>query len=56
MKLNKAFFFITQKATANLIAKKRPGAVVNIGSMWPSRLSGRPRRRRTRWLRPVCIR
>ncbi|HDR9502528.1 MAG TPA: SDR family oxidoreductase [Paraburkholderia sp.] len=34
MKLNKAFFFITQKVAANLIAGSRPGAIVNIGSMW----------------------
>ncbi|UXC34579.1 SDR family oxidoreductase [Cupriavidus gilardii] len=34
MKLNKAFFFITQKAAANLVAAERPGAIVNIGSMW----------------------
>ncbi|SIT44904.1 conserved hypothetical protein [Paraburkholderia ribeironis] len=34
MKLNKAFFFITQKVAANLVAKARPGAIVNIGSMW----------------------
>lgn len=34
MKLNKSFFFITQKVAANLVAKDRPGAVVNIGSMW----------------------
>ncbi len=34
MKLNKAFFFITQKVVANMIAKKRSGAIVNIGSMW----------------------
>ena len=34
MKLNKAFFFITQKVAANLVAKGRPGAIVNIGSMW----------------------
>lgn len=33
-KLNKAFFFITQKVAANLVAKDRPGAIVNIGSMW----------------------
>jgi NAD(P)-dependent dehydrogenase (short-subunit alcohol dehydrogenase family) len=32
--LNRAFFFITQKVAANLVAKGRPGAVVNIGSMW----------------------
>jgi len=34
MKLNKAFFFITQKVAANLVANERPGAIVNIGSMW----------------------
>lgn len=34
MKLNKAIFFITQKVAANLVAKGRPGAIVNIGSMW----------------------
>lgn len=34
MKLNKAFFFITQKVAANLISEDRPGAIVNIGSMW----------------------
>jgi NAD(P)-dependent dehydrogenase (short-subunit alcohol dehydrogenase family) len=34
MKLNKAFFFITQKVAANLVAKGRAGAIVNIGSMW----------------------
>lgn len=34
MKLNKAFFFITQKVAANLVAQNRPGAIVNIGSMW----------------------
>ena len=34
MKLNKAFFFVTQKVAANLVARGRPGAIVNIGSMW----------------------
>ena len=34
MRLNKAFFFITQKVAANLVARSRPGAIVNIGSMW----------------------
>jgi len=34
MRLNKAFFFITQKVAANLVARERPGAIVNIGSMW----------------------
>jgi NAD(P)-dependent dehydrogenase (short-subunit alcohol dehydrogenase family) len=34
MKLNKAFFFVTQKVAANLVAANRPGAIVNLGSMW----------------------
>ncbi len=34
MTLNRAFFFITQKVAANLVAQGRPGAIVNIGSMW----------------------
>lgn len=34
MKLNKAFFFITQKVVANMVARNRPSAIVNIGSMW----------------------
>lgn len=34
MQLNKAAFFITQKVATHLIAKDRPGAIVNIGSMW----------------------
>ncbi|WP_164578469.1 SDR family oxidoreductase, partial [Pseudomonas viridiflava] len=34
MQLNKAAFFITQKVAANLVAKGRPGAIVNIGCMW----------------------
>jgi len=34
MKLNKAFFFVTQKIAATLVADGRPGAIVNIGSMW----------------------
>jgi NAD(P)-dependent dehydrogenase (short-subunit alcohol dehydrogenase family) len=34
MALNKAFFFITQKVAANMVASGRPGAIVNIGSMW----------------------
>ncbi|WP_431265878.1 SDR family NAD(P)-dependent oxidoreductase [Roseateles chitinivorans] len=34
MALNKAFFFITQKVAANMIAAGRSGAIVNIGSMW----------------------
>ena len=34
MSLNKAFFFVTKKVAANIIARDRAGAVVNIGSMW----------------------
>lgn len=34
MQLNKACFFITQKVAGNLVAQGRPGAIVNIGSMW----------------------
>ena len=34
MALNKSVFFITQKVAANLVAAGRPGAFVNIGSMW----------------------
>lgn len=34
LNLNKAIFFITQKVAANLVANNRPGAFVNIGSMW----------------------
>ncbi|MFT3720434.1 SDR family NAD(P)-dependent oxidoreductase [Pseudorhodoferax sp.] len=34
MQLNKAFFFITQKVASHLVAKDKPGAIVNIGSMW----------------------
>ncbi|MDC6168894.1 SDR family NAD(P)-dependent oxidoreductase [Paucibacter sp. XJ19-41] len=34
MALNKAFFFITQKVAAQMVATDRPGAIVNIGSMW----------------------
>lgn len=34
MNFNKAFFFVTQKVAANLVARGRPGAIVNIGSMW----------------------
>ncbi len=34
MLINRAFFFITQKVAANLVTNKRPGAIVNVGSMW----------------------
>src|SRR5208282_2953184 len=32
--INRAFFFISQKIAANLVAAGRPGAFVSIGSMW----------------------
>ncbi|MEV0537999.1 SDR family oxidoreductase [Kitasatospora sp. NPDC050463] len=32
--INRAFFFLTQTVTANMIARGAKGAVVNIGSMW----------------------
>jgi NAD(P)-dependent dehydrogenase (short-subunit alcohol dehydrogenase family) len=32
--LNRAFFFITQKVVSNLLAQKKAGAIVNVGSMW----------------------
>lgn len=34
MSLNKAFFFVTQKVASTLVARDKPGAIVNIGSMW----------------------
>jgi NAD(P)-dependent dehydrogenase (short-subunit alcohol dehydrogenase family) len=34
MRLNKAFFFVTQAVAAKLVARGQPGAIVNIGSMW----------------------
>ncbi|SPD66731.1 Sugar dehydrogenase (plasmid) [Cupriavidus taiwanensis] len=34
MKINKAFFFITQRIASNLVAQGKSGAIVNIGSMW----------------------
>jgi len=34
MALNKAFFFITQAMARQWVGQKRPGAIVNIGSMW----------------------
>jgi NAD(P)-dependent dehydrogenase (short-subunit alcohol dehydrogenase family) len=34
MQLNRATFFITQKVAAAMAAGQRPGAIVNIGSMW----------------------
>ncbi len=34
MALNKAIFFVSQKVAAQMVAQNRPGAIVNIGSMW----------------------
>ena len=34
MSLNRAFFFITQHVAAALARQGKPGAIVNIGSMW----------------------
>lgn len=34
LELNRATFFITQTVTANMVAAERPGAIVNLGSMW----------------------
>jgi len=34
MKFNRAIYFITQKVAAQLVAAGRPGAIVNVGSMW----------------------
>lgn len=32
--LNRATFFITQQVAAQMVAAGRPGAIVNVGSMW----------------------
>jgi NAD(P)-dependent dehydrogenase (short-subunit alcohol dehydrogenase family) len=32
--LNHALFFLTQTVAANMVRAQRPGAIVNIGSMW----------------------
>lgn len=34
MQLNKAIFFISQRVAAAMVQANRPGAIVNIGSMW----------------------
>jgi NAD(P)-dependent dehydrogenase (short-subunit alcohol dehydrogenase family) len=34
LNINRALFFITQAVVKNMIARKIPGAIVNIGSMW----------------------
>lgn len=38
--LNRAFFFITQKFARNLVGCGRPGAIVNVGSMWGKQAIG----------------
>lgn len=40
MALNRAFFFVTQKVVANMVAAGRVGAIVNIGSMWARQAIG----------------
>lgn len=40
MALNKSFFFITQGVAAQVVANKKPGAIVNIGSMWARQAIG----------------
>jgi NAD(P)-dependent dehydrogenase (short-subunit alcohol dehydrogenase family) len=32
--ISKAIFFITQRVVKNWVSRKKPGAIVNIGSMW----------------------
>lgn len=34
LNLNRAFFFITQKVAAQMVAQNKGGAIVNVGSMW----------------------
>ena len=34
MKINRAFFFISQRVAANMVKAQRAGAIVNVGSMW----------------------
>jgi len=42
LEINKAIFFITQCAAKNMVAGRKGGSIVNIGSMWPSKLCKRP--------------
>ena len=42
MKFNRAIYFITQKVAAQLVAAGRPGAIVNIGSMWAQQAIAAP--------------
>ncbi|HEV8055672.1 MAG TPA: SDR family oxidoreductase [Nocardioidaceae bacterium] len=39
--LNRGFFFVTQTVAASLVDQQRPGAIVNIGSMWAHQAIGR---------------
>lgn len=34
LEINKALFFITQRVARNMVAAKKGGSIVNIGSMW----------------------
>jgi NAD(P)-dependent dehydrogenase (short-subunit alcohol dehydrogenase family) len=34
MGMNQAIFFLTQRVAASMVKAKRPGSIVNIGSMW----------------------
>ncbi|MDQ7995244.1 MAG: SDR family oxidoreductase [Luteibacter sp.] len=34
MTINRATFFVTQAVVKNLVERDRPGAIVNVGSMW----------------------
>src|SRR5258708_27507324 len=34
LEINRALFFITQGVAKNMVAGKRGGSIVNIGSMW----------------------
>jgi NAD(P)-dependent dehydrogenase (short-subunit alcohol dehydrogenase family) len=56
LEIDRGMFFVTQRFVANLVEKDRPGAIVNIGSMWAQQAS-RPRRHRPiRWPRRACTR
>jgi short-subunit dehydrogenase len=56
LELDRAIFFLTQTVARGMVAAGRGGSIVNIGSMWAIRPSGRPRRRGTRWPRAGCTR
>src|SRR5260370_6280540 len=34
LEINRALFFITQRVAKNMVAGRRGGSIVNIGSMW----------------------